>query len=674
MSNHRQRWIAVAIATTVVVGALWSVIPVSVWWARADPAAINGAWRTWGWGGAVVVGLTVVLMIVSAGRAPLWLVELWRRSLGRAPAAVVLVSASGALAISATLVFALVFSGNPRSVDGFAQLFHARMFLAGRLWVEPPAELANFATLHMVLGPDRWFSQYPPGQPALLAIGLRGGLWWLLQPVCGVALVLVTYRVARWVADETTARLSVVLLALCPFVVAVTASELNHVPAAMLGVGAAAAATMLDRRRWPGWALLAGAALGAVVAFRPLDAVAAAVPVGAVALIAARRRVGAFLLIGTAGVLATLPTLWFNARTTGSWSEFAYALLWGRGIGLGFHDVPWGTPLTPLRAVGLTGLDLHQLNMYLLDLPIPVLLAIAAGFVAGVRGVRGRDGIPLLAVASLLGLLFFYFHRDTFYGPRLLFSVVPWLLVLLARAIVLLWRSGPMTRAGATHGMVAVTGLVVALAVGLSAIAPSRLAAYRASTPMLNYHPERDAAGLDHAVVLIPDGWGTRLIARMWAAGVPVPRSTRLYAAIDACTLEQTLTRAEADPAARAHLVDTLEALARQKRPGVRLDRTDDRALRLPTAGPLPPDCEAEIAFDQRGFLAFAPYLYFNTAALDGPVVWARDLRDRNDQLRRRYPDRRFYRYAPPGPGLPPRLEPLPPTTLDDAARPPAGS
>ena len=38
---------------------------------------------------------------------------------------------------SALLVVAMclvVFAGNPRSVDGFAQLFHARMFLAGRLW------------------------------------------------------------------------------------------------------------------------------------------------------------------------------------------------------------------------------------------------------------------------------------------------------------------------------------------------------------------------------------------------------------------------------------------------------------------------------------------------------------------------------------------------------------
>jgi len=425
-------------------------------------------------------------------------------------------------------------------------------------------------------------------------------------------------------------------------------------------VGAAAAATMLDRRRWAGWAMLAGGALGAMVAFRPLDAVAAAVPVAVVSLFAARRRVGAFVWIAVGGVLATLPTLWVNARTTGKWSEFGYTHLWGSGIALGFHDVPWGVPLTPLRAIGLTGLDLHQLNMYLLDLPIPVLLLVAAGYVLGLRQLRSRDGVPLLAIGTLMGLLFFYFHRDTFYGPRLLFSVVPWFLVVVARAIVMLGRWGTPTKAGVPRGMVAATGVVIALAVGLTAIAPSRLAAYHESTQMLNDHPERAAAGLRDAVVLIPDGWGTRLIARMWAAGVPVPKSTRLYAAIDACTLEEVLDRAEGDSATRAHLVDTLDVLARLGRPGIRLERTEDRALRLPSTGPLPADCEAELAFDGRGFLGFAPYLYFNAASLDGPIVWARDLRDRNDALRRRYPDRTFYRYAPARPGGPPRLERLP--------------
>jgi len=652
----RKPGIGPILAAVAAAGALWSVIPFPVWWGDTEAATLAGAWRTWAWGASVVLGLTVVLMILSRGSAPARLIGAWRASVARLPTGAFLALAGTVLVVFAALVFFLAFSGNPRSVDGFAQLFHARMFLAGRLWMKPPAELANFATLHMILGPDRWYSQYPPGQIAVLAAGLAVGFWWLLQPIFGVLLVLATYRVARWSTDATTARLAVCVLVLCPFVVVVTATELSHIPAAALGVGAAAAATMLDRTTWRRWAPAAGAALGLMVAFRPLDAVAAAVPVGVITLMTARRPMHALVLIAIGGVLGTIPTLWFNAGTTGSWHVFGYERLWGQGIALGFHDVPWSQPLTPLRAVALTAHDLHQLNVYLLDLPVPILLLAATGFLVGWRRLEQRDAVPFVAIVSLMGLMFFYFHRDTFYGPRQIFSVVPWFVVVFARAMVLLRRTGPATVAGVPRGMVVVTATVVALVVGLTSIAPGRLVAYRDSTSMLNLHPDRAARGLDRAVVMIPDGWGSRMIARMWAAGIPVPRSTRLYAAIDACTLELALDRADRDSTVRARFATVLDSLAARGQPGVPADLTDDPALRLVPGWPLPPPCAAEIAFDQRGFLAFAPFLYLNRATLDGPVVWARDLRDRNDALRRRYSDRTFYRYAPDVPGGPPRL------------------
>ena len=651
-----------------VAGAVWSAIPFSLWWLDTDSSVVSGAWSTWAWGTVVVLGMTGVVVILTKGRVTLWLVDAWRRTLGQLSGRMTMILAAAAVAVFATLVFLFVFAGNPRSVDGFAQLFHARMLLEGRLWLEPPPEMANFSTLHMVLGPERWYSQYPPGQPFLLAIGLLLGLWWIVQPLLGILLVVVTYRVARWMADETTAKLTAWLMAVCPFIVAMTASELNHVPAAALGIGAAAAATLLDRHRWPGWALAAGASLGLMVAFRPLDAVAAALPVIAVTLLTARRRMGALALIGFGGAVGTLPTLWFNAQTTGSWSQFGYSHLWGNGIALGFHETPWGVPLTPLRAVALTGLDLHQVNMYLFDLPVPVLVVIALGFVLGWRQTRRRDVTPFVGVLALMGLLFFYFHRDVFYGPRLLFSIVPWFVLLLARSLVLMRRWGPPTASGTPRGMVAVTAVVVALATGLVAIAPSRLAAYRASTPMLSLHPARDAEreGIHDAIVFVPDGWGTRLIARMWELGVPVRRTGRLYAAIDACTLHRTLDAAERSGAMGARLVARLDTLAALRRPGLPAGLTEDRNLRIPTGEPLRPECVDEIAVDRTGFLAFAPFLYLNNASLDGDIVWARDLRERNGRLLDRYPERAVFRYAPDTLGGAPVFHPVARRTSGD--------
>jgi hypothetical protein len=259
-------------------------------------------------------------------------------------------------------------------------------------------------------------------------------------------------------------------------------------------------------------------------------------------------------------------------------------------------------------------------------------------------------------VVALTGLLFFYWHRDVFYGPRFLFSVLPWVAVVTGRGAALL---GSAARDHARLRAIPLS-LLVALGVGAVLLTPDRLRAYRTSTPTLNLHPDRAAATLDRAVVLIPDGWGSRLIGRMWGAGIPVRGTARLYAGIDACVLEQALDRADADPGERARLAAVLDSLARLGRPGVPANLTDDRALRLLPGAPIPEDCAAEIRYDQRGFLAFAPFLYLNRATLDGPVVWARDLRDRNDALRRRYPDRTFYRYAPREPGAAPTLELLP--------------
>jgi hypothetical protein len=666
--NGTSRWPSVVVPAALVVAAAWSLIPFGAWWAGAGLGYYTSEWQAWFWGSVLVACIAAAALVLTRGAAARLLVDWWRRLAASLSPGRSVALAAAVLAVVALLMGVVAFSGNPRNVDGFAQLFQARMFLAGRLWVPPPppAELANFATLHMIVGPARWFSQYPPGQSLVLAMGLAFGAWWLLNPLFVVALVVGTYRAARWCADETTARLAVALLCLSPFVVAVSGSEMSHLPAAALGMVAAAAAVSVAAGPLRG-AAVAGAALGVLAAFRPLDAVAAAVPVAVMLLLVAPpgRRVPALAAAAAAAVLFTLPLLWYNAATTGSWHELGYTLLWGPNHSLGFHPVPWGIPLTPARAVGLTSLDLHQIDAYLFDAPFPVLVLVALAFLAARRRVGARDIVPIAGAGALLGLLFFYWHRDVFYGPRFVFTAVPWVVILAARGLVLLRRSGREVFPGVTSGHAAMFGFAVAMLVGLGAITPGRLVAYRRATPVFDLHPDRDArrAGIHHAVVVIPDGWGSRLIVRMWAAGVPVPRSTRLYAGIDACTIEQALDGAVAGSTApgRERLLATLDSLAALRRPGVRARATLDPNLRLPEVPDLAPVCRAELARDSAGILAFAPFLYLNRPRLDGDVVWARDLGPWNGPLFAHYPGRAFYRYAPSLPDGPPtftRLEP----------------
>jgi hypothetical protein len=261
-----------------------------------------------------------------------------------------------------------------------------------------------------------------------------------------------------------------------------------------------------------------------------------------------------------------------------------------------------------------------------------------------------RDAIPVTGVLALVAVFFAYWHRDVFYGPRFLFSAVPWFVILAARAVVLLRRSGREMLPGTTVGLTATFAVAMVTLVGLVSIAPARLSAYRRATPVFDLHPGREAArlGLRHAVVVIPDGWGTRLIVRMWALGVTPRRSTRLYEGIDACTLEQALDAAALDGSGvrRAGLPATLDSLAALRRPGVAGGATADPNLRLPADRSLAPPCRAELARDSIGFLAFAPFLYLNSPSLDGDIVWARDLGPWNAALFARYADREVFRYA----------------------------
>ena len=654
------RWPALLLPAAAVLAAAWALVPLAIWWDGVDPRYFQGAWETWGWGSAVTALGFALVMALTGGRASLILLGLWRRLTrippGRFAAAAALLLA--ALSVAATLA---VFSGNPRNVDGFAQLFQARIFLAGRTWVTPPAELAHFATLQMILGPDRWYSQYPPGQSLVLAAGLAAGAWWLLNPLLAAGFALATWRVARWCVGESAARLAMVLLCASPFVVAVAGSEMSHLAAAALGMGATAAAVAATERRALRRAALAGLLLGLMTAFRPLDAVAAAIPVALILAGWCEKRAGALAVTGVAGLVGSIPTLWFNASTTGSWRTFGYTALWGPGHSLGFHAVPFGVPLTLTRAIARSGMDLHQLDTYLLDSTLPVFLVVALGFVAGRRALTSRDALPFAAAGALVGLLFFYWHRDVFYGPRFLYSAVAWFIILLARALVVLRGAGRTADRDAGPGLHAVVFAGMAIVVGLVAITPSRVKAYRRSTPIFSLHPDRDAvrSHLVNAVVVIPDGWGSRLVARMWQLGVPVPRSSRLYAAIDACTLEQALRTAEQGGVARLRLPGTLDSLAARGRPGSRTGVTADENLRLPPGRPADA-CLEEIEVDRRGYYSYAPYLYLNRPTLDGEIVWARDLGPGNGPLFRRYAGRRFYRYAPETPGGGPRFFPLP--------------
>ena len=68
----------------------------------------------------------------------------------------------------------------------------------------------------MDVGPRGWYSVVPPGWPAVLAIGVKLGVPWLVNPVLTGFNILLAYLLLRRLYDLRTARIATLLLTLSP--------------------------------------------------------------------------------------------------------------------------------------------------------------------------------------------------------------------------------------------------------------------------------------------------------------------------------------------------------------------------------------------------------------------------------------------------------------------------
>ena len=154
----------------------------------------------------------------------------------------VFVGGAACFAFAASAIFAVVcFGRQPHNADEVAQLFHAKILLSGRLSLPSDANPEFFGMDNMIeTHGGRWYSQFPVGGPAFLALGLLVRAAWLVNPLLLGLSVVSLYQFAKRAYDEPTARASALLLALSPFALFVAASFMNHVPVLCLATVALA--------------------------------------------------------------------------------------------------------------------------------------------------------------------------------------------------------------------------------------------------------------------------------------------------------------------------------------------------------------------------------------------------------------------------------------------------
>jgi hypothetical protein len=632
----------------------------------------------WASGTAIAAGGGIVLTILSRRMTWLWRgrdaerVGMW---IDARPNTVV----AGAALLAGSLYAAVargIFHGRPLLIDEIAQVRQAQIFASGRLWIPTPLYPEFFSSLHMVDGAGKVYSQFPPGGPALLALGALAGATWIVGPLSGVVSAIAFAAFAR--VAEPNRRVAVTaaaLFALAPFTVFMAGSHMNHTtaltciligaaalvhatadPARVGAVSAPAPDRDARRRRW--LAFVSGLGFGAAATIRPVDALAFAVPAAvwyATRAVRDPRRWGDAIaaLVGVALPMSAM--FYVNAHTTGAPLLFGYQVLWGQDHDLGFHPAPWGERHTPGRGLELINLYFLRLQDYLFETPIPALLP-AIGALAMTPRLRAADRYLLVSSGLLVGLYFAYWANGDFLGPRFMYALGPVLVLWTVRMPALLrdrLRSVlPATRA-AFACRAAVFALAISVVVALAVDIPLRAHEYRHTAVTERWATPDVAAqaGVHGALVFVREGWEEQLVARLWALGVSHPHVETLYRVVDVCRLDSATTALEMARPSR-----TSDAVAADPFPQLQPLLADSARVEAQMVGPgaklhvqagygYSPHCLRRAAETAAGITPLAPLL-----AVGGPSdrnIYARDLHARDTLLLAAYPDRPIYLLRP---------------------------
>ncbi|HEX3127495.1 MAG TPA: hypothetical protein VH394_09200 [Thermoanaerobaculia bacterium] len=356
----------------------------------------------------------------------------------------------------ARLIASLSLADVPHVMDEIAYGFQARMFAGGHFTAPLRLPRPAFA-MWFVDDRVRTFSIFPPGWPAVLAVGvlLRATAW--VNPILHGATTLIVAGSARRLGGEERGGRAAVfasaLYGLSPQALLLAASLMSHTLVAFTAAVVLAMGLRLARPNpSPLHAAALGTALGLVAATRPLCAVALGIAAALFLVFASRRRtlrpVHVAAVAGPAVVLVALLGA-YNAHITGNPLRFPQEAYFdehvspvdhpifrygpgcnrlGFGPGHGCEALPDGMH-TVKHAVWNTKVNLTAWLWLAGGGSLAFLLAPLA-FVE--RRDRWARAIVLSVIPTVILLYGLYWYAGTCYGARFYHAALPSLLLLAA--------------------------------------------------------------------------------------------------------------------------------------------------------------------------------------------------------------------------------------------------
>lgn len=367
----------------------------------------------------------------------------------------------------------------PHLADEVCYLFQAKYFSTGQLWLPPPADADALFAPFSGVDDGKWYAATVQGWPAVLALGVWIGMPWIVNPLLGGAAILLTHAVLRRLYGQAIARGAVLLMALSPWLLFISASLMPH---AVTLVFALLAVWGVVRARHDGSIVggaLAGLGCGALFHVRPLDGILVAAALGLWWLAARQLRFAPLLAAGVSGVAMLALFLGYNHALTGDalstpMNRYAdrvyYPGINRLGFGADVGNVGW-TGLDALPGHGPVDVFMNtNQNLYLLNfemfgwtfgsLLLIYLLALRRG--AGQAEHKSADRLMwMLLLILIVGLNLYWFGGGPDFGARYWYATLLPLVALTVRAVQVF--SPRVERVGALVALASILGAVTVL-------------------------------------------------------------------------------------------------------------------------------------------------------------------------------------------------------------------
>lgn len=307
----------------------------------------------------------------------------------------------------------------PFSGDEYSTLLQAEGFARGALKARAPPYADWVQVDHVVI--DAYVrSKYPPGEAALLAVGVLARVPWLVNPLAGMLTLTFVWLTARVALDDRRAFLAVSFVAAAPLFLYDSASFFSHVGALLFGASASLCVALWGRSQQGLFFVPFGVFVGCLFLTRPLDALILS------ASLLACNNVRALVTSAAAALPFVGVQLWYNKQQFGSVLADGYAAYKSSFVAT-YGVSGAASNLSPWNAVSPEQIFNHLAAVETLvaewTVPGTALLALI-GFVALRRPQANGDRrcvhvsryFGFMSVLYLGALLFMFIQADD--GPR----------------------------------------------------------------------------------------------------------------------------------------------------------------------------------------------------------------------------------------------------------------